>query len=134
MEFDGGSFDDVEDLRSLTPIERESIRVTSQEVQVNLYPNQAVAIGSDKQECDRIYNQWARTIQNTSKGYDGVQRIIKFLLLVGFLIFAVIGVYSLVILFWAKAIQLTGSHQQQRRPGRIWVFHIYLLRTCCIRN
>jgi len=62
VEFDGGYFTEPEDLRTLSDLEMESLRLKTPKVQVVLNPSAAFAIG-ERQEAEDIYRIWARARQ-----------------------------------------------------------------------
>ena len=62
VEFDGGYFDEIADLPTLTDEEARSLKIEGRDVQVILSPERAVAIG-DKKKADDIYKLWARSRQ-----------------------------------------------------------------------
>jgi len=59
IEFDGGSIDTPEDLRSLSDSELERLMVKTPDVEVVLSSDRAVAIG-DSNMCSVVYKLWAR--------------------------------------------------------------------------
>jgi len=62
IEFDGGYFTEPEDLRTLSDIEMQRLRLKSPKVEVVLNPAAAFAIG-DRQEAEDVYRLWARARQ-----------------------------------------------------------------------
>jgi hypothetical protein len=62
LEFDGGSFENAEDLRKLSDEELKRITVKTSKIEVILSPSEAFAIG-DPVMAKKIYNQWARARQ-----------------------------------------------------------------------
>ena len=59
IEFDGGSIDVPEDLRSLSDAELERLTIKAVDVEVLLSSDRAVAIG-DENLCSAVYKLWAR--------------------------------------------------------------------------
>ncbi len=62
VQFSGGYFTNVEDLRQLSDSEILSLKIHSDSTEVNLEPTQAVAIGAAT-TTGKIQNVWARTRQ-----------------------------------------------------------------------
>jgi hypothetical protein len=54
IEFEGGDFDDPEDLSSLSDVKTRSLRLKTAEVEVVLKPSAAFAVG-DRQEAENVY-------------------------------------------------------------------------------
>jgi hypothetical protein len=69
VQFSGGYFTDAEDMRHLSDDELRSLKVHSDSAEVNLGPEEAVAVGSGSIP-DEIYRTWARARQ-TSIGAIG---------------------------------------------------------------
>jgi hypothetical protein len=66
IEFDGGDFDEPEDLSSLSDVETRSLRIKTAKVEVVLNPSAAFAVG-DRQEAENVYRLWARARQTRRK-------------------------------------------------------------------
>jgi hypothetical protein len=62
VEFDGGSFTEAEELRTLSDMEMNSLRLKTQRVEVVLNPSSAFAVG-EREEAEAVYRTWARARQ-----------------------------------------------------------------------
>lgn len=107
IEFDGGYFDEISDLPTLSDDEAQNLRLQGKGVQVILSPDRAVAIG-DKREAEEIYNLWARKRQ--TKEWPSNRPLTSRPMFNGLLI----SVFFTGLLMWSVASQMTS------RP--IWAY------------
>lgn len=77
--FDGGRFDDPNDLKYLSDLELRELTIFTPKVQIALSTRRAIAIG-DEQACEDVYKLWARTRQTKlrpidSRTYHGITEL-----------------------------------------------------------
>lgn len=86
VEFEGGTFTEPEDLRTLSDEEITSLRISGTGIgTVTLNPNQA-SVTAKKSAAEAIYRQWARTRTRKVKGRKSIRQLAAFsgCLMIGF--------------------------------------------------
>lgn len=63
VNFEGGYFDQSEDLRRLSDEELETLRISADGITLFLEPTQAIAFSEQRESLERLYTLWARSRQ-----------------------------------------------------------------------
>ncbi|WP_143539553.1 hypothetical protein [Saccharopolyspora spinosa] len=99
MEFNGGTFDEAVDLRSLSDLESQQLAVKGKTVEVHLSRSSAEAVG-DPETCEAVYGHWARSRQTKQRATRPRWHEILFALVFGSVGLLIFGRTIFLLLDW----------------------------------